>query len=149
MIDKTAFAAEMTILQDRFNRRDMTPETVARYLDFLNPLMTTEEFCVAAREVFNRDTFWPSPQRFLEVMRGEPRVIAQASWERLLGGARQGKLPDLSDVERDALKVVGGFVAIERCESPYRLGELRKAYERELAERLASPSHPLMLGGAS
>lgn len=141
MIDPTAFTEEMTILRDRFGRRDMTPETIARYLDYLDPIMTTAEFRAAAREIFNHDTWWPSPQRFLDAIRGEPRLIAEASWERMIAGARQGQRPTISDAESEALKAIGGFVAIERCESDYRLREMRKDYERALAQRL-QPTAP-------
>ena len=90
MIDPRVFAFEMTVLRDRFGRRDMTDETIARYLDFLDPLMTTEEFKAAAREVFNRDTFWPSPQRFLDAVRGDPKRLAEEAWTAMLEHAKRG-----------------------------------------------------------
>lgn len=108
MIDKPTFVAEMTILRDRFGRRDMTPETVARYLDFLGPRLTTAQFTQAAREIFNRDTFWPAPARFLEALQGgNAKELAEAAWTDMLRFARDGKYPpldSLDDATRAGLK---------------------------------------------
>lgn len=94
-IDPAVFAAEFTLLKERFNRRDLTSETSARYLDFLDARMSTAEFQAAAREIFNRDTFWPAPQRFLDAARGGAvRELAERDWTRALHLARRGIYPD-------------------------------------------------------
>lgn len=109
MIDRKVFAFEMTVLRDRFGRRDMTDETIARYLDFLDPLMETAEFQAASRAVFNRDTFWPSPQRFVEAIRGDPKQEAVKEWDRLLEAASKGQPGELSEAGKAALRAVGGW----------------------------------------
>jgi hypothetical protein len=146
VIDDITFAGEMTILQDRFGRRDITSETLARYYDYLSPRMNTETFTVAAREIFNRDTFWPSPLRFLEVLKGNPKALADDAWSRLIAAASKGAHPLLSDIEERALSAVGGFREIMYAEGNYKQDQLRKqfvgAYAREAEGQLERVSHP-------
>lgn len=106
-INAVTFAAEMTLLRDRFSRKDMTEEVTARYHDFLNQHLTTEEFVTAARAIFNDDTFWPSPMRFLEVIHRDPKGKAQLAWRLMLEHAKAGHFPPLNDLDeatRAALK---------------------------------------------
>lgn len=140
MIDKTVFAAEMTILRDRFGRRDMTAETIARYLDFLDPQLTTEQFQAAAREIFNRDTFWPSPARFLEAIQGNPKAMADEAWSSILEHAKRGAYPELATLPppvRAALKAVP-MREIMYADTDFKLSRLRKdfseAYTRAAAK---------------
>lgn len=108
MIDPVTFAAEMTILQNRFpGARNMPKEVIARYLDYLEAHLTTSEFVAAAREIFNQDTFWPSPARFVEIIQGNPKQMADDAWTAMLEHARKGSYPQLATLPaptRAALK---------------------------------------------
>lgn len=139
MIDKATFAAEMTILRDRFGRRDMTAETIARYLDFLEERLSTEDFVRAAREIFNKDTFWPSPVRFLEVVKGDPKAMADDAWAAMLAHARKGSYPELATLPpatRAALKAAPLREIMYASE--YELNRLKRefvdAYQRATDE---------------
>lgn len=142
MIDKAVFAAEMTLLRDRFGRRDMTPETIARYHDYLAPRLDTTQFRSAAREIFNRDTFWPAPARFLEVLQGgSARELAEGMWSEMMRLAARGKHPARDTLDaptRAALQAVGGHREIQFCESDAKLARLKRefttAYERAATE---------------
>lgn len=150
MIDPRVFAFEMTVLRDRFGRRDMTDETIARYLDYLGPLMTTEEFKAAAREVFNRDTFWPSPQRFLDAIRGDPKRLAEEAWAAMLEHAKRGEYPALEtlpEVTRAALKAVP-LREIMYADSDIKLARLKREFTEAHQHAAGAQVGPLALPSA-
>lgn len=150
MIDPRVFAFEMTVLRDRFGRRDMTDETIARYLDYLGPLMTTEEFKVAAREVFNRDTFWPSPQRFLDAIRGDPKRLAEEAWTAMLEHAKRGEYPALDalpEATRAALKAVP-LREIMYADTDIKLARLKREFVDAHQHAVAPSAGPLALPAA-
>lgn len=130
MIDMTTFVAEMTILKDRFGRRDMTAETIARYHDFLNPRLNTIEFQGAARVIFNKDRFWPPPQRFIDAAQGGSDTdLAEESWQTILTLARQGTYPvphELPNEVRAALKAAPMREIMNADD--FALGRLRKDF---------------------
>lgn len=150
MIDPRVFAFEMTVLRDRFGRRDMTDETIARYLDYLGPLMTTEEFKAAAREIFNRDTFWPSPQRFLDAIRGDPKRLAEEAWTAMLEHAKRGEYPALEtlpEATRAALRVVP-LREIMYADSDIKLARLKREFTEAHQHAAGVQVGPLALPAA-
>ena len=145
MIDKAVFTREISLLQERFGRELSNP-VIIRYLEFLNDRMTTLEFESAAREIFNRDTFWPSPVRFLEAVRGDPQGGAEDAWAELMDAAAQGKTPVLAGKLETAVRAVGGFREIMYAEGQFKQEQLRKqfvsAFKREAERELDRPSVP-------
>lgn len=153
MIDPVTFAAEMTILQNRFpGARNMPKEVIARYLDFLGERLTTQEFVAAAREIFNQDTFWPSPARFVEAVQGNPKQMADDAWATMLEHARKGTYPELATLPtatRAALKAAP-MREIMYATSDFELNRLKRefvdAHQRATghsdARALPEPSRP-------
>lgn len=131
MIDPVTFAAEMTILQNRFpGARNMPKEVIARYLDFLGERLTTQEFVTAAREIFNQDTFWPSPARFVEAVQGNPKQMADDAWATMLEHARKGTYPELATLPtptRAALKAAP-MREIMYATSDFELNRLKREF---------------------
>lgn len=131
MIHPAIFAAEMRLLQERFNRRDLTRETLARYHEYLTPRLTDAQFQHAARTIFNTDTFWPSPERFIDAAHGGAITeLAERDWQRVLTTARAGKR-----LKRDHLPapVRAGLAAapmhqIHTADEAYELPRLRSAF---------------------
>lgn len=138
MIDDVVFSAEMTILRDRFGRQNMTTETIARYLDYLDAKLTTAEFQAAAREIFNRDTFWPSPQRFVEAVRGDPHAAAEEAWNQLMSAAAKGGAPTPEALT--TLRALGVTFRDVSTSSEYQLTQLGKRFRAHL-ERATEPAH--------
>lgn len=130
MLDDVVFAAEMTLLEDRFSRRPLTTETKVRYYEFLSEHLTTQEFQAAAREIFNRDQFWPSPSRFVEAVRGNPKQLAASEWQQLVDQMRSNSHDPtvLSDAGRNALRAAGGFKMLLHAESDFALNQVRKEF---------------------
>lgn len=148
MLDDVVFAAEMTLLEDRFSRRPLTTETKVRYYEFLSQHLTTEEFQVAARVIFDRDQFWPSPQRFVDAVHGNAKQLANAEWVTLLEHMRDGArdLTGISATGHAALRVAGGFKALLHAESDFALNQVRNAfldaYEAARESKSAAPVLP-------
>lgn len=97
MIHPATFAGEMRILQERFSRKDLTKETLARYYRYLTDRLTDAQFRHAAQVIFNTDTFWPSPARFIDAAHGGSIAeLAERDWQRVMTLVRQGHPPDLA-----------------------------------------------------
>ena len=123
MIDHTTFGREMALLSDRFNRQVSKP-VMARYYETLSATLTTEQFETAARVVFDQDTFWPSPARFLEAAGRDRKSEAEAAWELTMSEVRSGRAKPLSEYDPAhayALKAVGKNVRLARVPTPEKL----------------------------
>ncbi len=143
MIDQDVFNIEWAVICERCNR-DPSQVLAARYYQALSPRMTTEEFRVAARVVFEEREFLPRPVDFIEAIRPSVEAEALVQWElceqvmagstkalermspagkrtvQLLGGTdrlRNTKLDEIPFVRRDFLKLFGDAEEIHRREA--------------------------------
>jgi len=155
MLDRTVFLREMALLADRFGR-DASPETIGRYYDTLRERVSTSEFEAAARFVFDNDSFWPSPARFVEVARGNPKEEAEREWRVLLDSCTRGDRGVLLSPDgAAAMRAAGGWNAVAYCGDDHDLARRRREFigefvaRRDMAERasrgLPTPVPPLML----
>lgn len=130
MINKTIFAAEMTLLEDRFNRQNLTTATKARYYEFLSARLSTEEFQQAARTIFDHDTYWPAPVRFVEAVHGNPRELAASEWADIQAAIKDGDtdLAFLSPAGVAALRAAGGWQAVYAAPSEIALDRARRLF---------------------
>lgn len=113
MLDRQAFVQELHALADRFNRK-VSDEMARRYYEDLAH-MNTNEFLAAAKVIYRGDTFWPAPNRFLEVVEMDPASEAEAAWEQALEEAKAGQGKPYSSyapAHAAALRAVGGTVRI-------------------------------------
>ena len=133
MLNRAVFVREMTLLHDRFGR---TPNehVIGRYYDTLRDRLTTEEFEQAARFVFDQDSFWPAPARFIELAQGNAKDDAAREWARLLGScARNDRNVLLSPEGAAAMRAVGGWNAVAYCEGDVNLDRKRVGFARAFA----------------
>jgi len=98
-IDRAVFAREMTLLAERFNRSDLSAQLRQRYFDFLDARMGSAQFEASARTIFNADTFWPAPARFLEALGLDPSSEAEEAWQLALREASSGLARPLSEYD--------------------------------------------------
>lgn len=137
MIDRTSFTRDFTLLMDRFGRQ-MSEPTIAEYFRILNAELTTPEFETACSVIFRLDTYFPSPQRFIDAARGSATENGQGEWDELVRLASKGdtNLEGLSPRAVGAMRAAGGWNAIAYAEGPVALATARKrfleAYERGL-----------------
>ena len=128
MLDRAAFIREMTLLHDRFGR---TPNehVIGRYYDTLRDRLSTPEFEQAARFVFDHDSFWPPPARFIELAQGNPKDDAEREWVALVDACQRGDRGIILSPEGGAaMRSVGGWSAVAYCEGDRSLDAKHRAF---------------------
>lgn len=130
MIDRRVFTAEFTLLLERFGR-DPHQLLIARYFDYLNARLTTEEFTAAARKIFEEARYWPAPIDFIEAAKGDPKRLAAEAWGQLLTAAQRGRPHDAPPDAIAALKRAGATFRDVETASDYRLAELERTFKTE------------------
>lgn len=135
MLDRTVFMREMALLEERFARQHSAP-VLARYYETLGARLTTEQFATAARQVFDRDTFWPAPQRFIDLALGSTRGRAREEWQAIMRSFKDvaGLRPQLSAAARAALDAAGGWHAVGTADMTYALPRLERAFLESYVE---------------
>jgi hypothetical protein len=121
VIDHKVFAAEMKLLQERFNKQ-MSDPVFARYFEFLSAHLSTAEFQQAAIAIFNEERFFPAPVDFVNRLRGDVESQANRAWARLLRAIQTGTRAYFEGAEKQALEEIGGRWAVEHCASDRDLG---------------------------
>lgn len=129
-INPETLAGELEILADRFQGRKLMDVTLDRYAEYLEQHLSEEDFLHAARIIFNRDTYFPSPQRFVEVIHGNARELAAEAWADIQAAIKEGStdLDFLSPAGRAALKAAGGWQAVYAAPSEIALDRARRAF---------------------
>src|SRR5690625_6757466 len=100
--------------------------------------------------MFENDTYWPSPLRFVEAARGNPAQLAGSEWDQLMIALKENpaELP-VTDRGRAALKAVGGYRALMET-TDYSLESLRKRFQGAYAEAgREKPGTSVMPGAAA
>ena len=128
MLARAVFVREMAFLEERFNR-EHTDQVLARYYDTLSARLTTEEFAAAARYVFDHDSFWPPPARFIELAQGNPKEDATREWVALVDACSRGDRDALLSPAGEAgMRAAGGWAAIAYAEGEYALSARQRAF---------------------
>lgn len=129
-IDRTTFTREFTLLLERFGREPHQLMT-ARYFEYLNARLTTEEFETAARKLFEEARYWPAPIEFLHAAKGDPKQLANDAWNALEKAMKTGRPQDVPGEALQTLRRIGATYRDLQEASEYRLGELQRAFKAE------------------
>lgn len=131
MIDKSAFRDVWAVLEERFGKEHSGP-TRAMYYQSLSEKLSTEEFKVAARRLFDSAEFFPKPDDFVEEVRGDTETRALKSWETVDQVVRGfASRDELTDEAERTVKLMGGMrqLRMTRDENwPHRRREFLKLY---------------------
>lgn len=131
MISQQQFIEAFAILEDRFNR-ELSAPTISAYHSILSEELTVEEFQQACRECFRRDTFFPAPQRLIDLARGgSEEEQAEQAWhavQEVLGGTERLDWSAMSAPLKAALRVASPGAIMEA--SAAQLHQLRKDFVR-------------------
>lgn len=144
MLDKKTFLREIAILAELFNRPALSEVLVGRYYDYLDQHLTTEQFEQAARQIFAEDQYWPAPIRFLHAAKGDPQQLARQEWDALIAEATAGKLADLTDQGKTALRAIGGWSTVAYANQA-ALPSLRRAFLESYSSTQSEPEPALQL----
>ena len=129
-LEMDVFVREMALLHERFGRAP-SDVIIARYYGTLSQRLSTSEFEAAARYVFDHDNFWPSPARFIELAKGNPKDDAEREWTVLLDACSRGDRNVLLSPEgAAAMRAVGGWNAVAYCENTSALAAKHREFVR-------------------
>lgn len=153
-VDRRVFTAEFTLLLERFGR-EPHQLLIARYFEYLDARLTTEEFQAAARRLFEEARFWPAPVEFLHAAKGDPKQLAGEAWQALIKALKAGRPHDAPPEAIAILKRSGAtFRDLEEA-SEHRLAQLERAFKAEHeatpapAQQRRLPGETLTLEGSS
>ena len=134
------------MIADRFGREVSEPVMLG-YYDHLAKHLTTDEFQAAARHIFNEDTYWPAPARFVELAKGKPAELAEADWQKLLASCSRGdtNIETFSPEAIAGMRAAGGWRGVAYAAEGYALDARKRefkatwlaAHENEKITRLA------------
>lgn len=99
MIDPELFGAEFTLLEERFARASSEP-ILHRYYAYISARLTDEQFQQASITIFNEDTFFPTPKRFIDAVHGTLEDQAAVEWSNLLEAHQNNTRADVSAIAR-------------------------------------------------
>lgn len=144
-VDRRVFTAEFTLLLERFGR-EPHQLLIARYFEYLDARLTTEEFQAAARKLFEEARFWPAPVEFLHAAKGDPKQLAGEAWQALIKALKAGRPHDAPPEAIAILKRSGATYRDLEEASEHRLAQLERAFK---AEHEATPptAQPRLLPG--
>lgn len=127
-INPDVLAGELEILVNRFHGHKLLDVVLDRYAAYIDRHLSESEFLLAAQVIFENDTYWPSPLRFVEAARGNPKERAVSEWGQLMIALKDNpaELP-LTDRGRAALKAVGGYRALMEA-TDYGMEKLHKRF---------------------
>ena len=145
MIDRQVFGREFSVLLERFGRAgEVGDELIRRYLEFLDSQLSTQEFELASRTIFEEDQFFPSPRRFVDVVKGNAKDLAERDWQHLQQLVRDnaGSLDSMSPTARAALKAAGGWAAVAFAADEFALRQAKRAFLDAHISQATAPSRP-------
>ena len=111
MIDQLVFLEEIGILMDWFEK-DFEEATLKRLHQRLSQHLSTEEFKLAANQVFDTAKFFPRVCDFVSAIKGDPETQALKEWEQCIKAAAwndKEMIAHLSTQGQSALHLVGGL----------------------------------------
>ena len=146
------FAAAWTVLEDRYNRKH-NAQTVKIYRDILESELTAAEFTDACRAAFRMETFFPSPQKLIDLGKGgqDFNLRALAAWDTCMTRFLAGDAAtDSGTIERrliNSLTHGAGLRMIETKQLDFMKREFVQRYAAELSQQAVSV--PLELPNAA
>jgi len=144
MLDRDAFTTEIGQLAERFNRT-VSNDMARRYYRALKS-MDTDAFMSAATLIYNSDTFWPPPNRFMEAAGLDAKTLAETAWQTALEEASSGTARPYSDyppAHATALRAVGGNTVIGRTNQD-RLSFLKRDFIQAFRAHHERSTNPVL-----
>lgn len=132
------FAAAWTVLEDRFNRKHNS-QTVLIYRELLEADLTAVEFSDACRAAFRVESFFPSPQKLIDLGRKELDfdTLALEAWDacltRFLAGEPTTQAGTLERELMNSVTLGAGLGAYKTDRLPWMRREFLERYAARLS----------------
>lgn len=111
MIDNHVFSAGLTLLCTHYNR-ELQPEVLRIWKEYLDAVLTTEQFQQAIKLTLLESRFFPTAKDLVEAVTGGSDTLALSDWELCVKAAARADremLSALSVQGQNALHLVGGL----------------------------------------
>lgn len=116
MIDSQVFSVGLTLLCTHYDRQ-LQPEVVRIWKEYLDSQLTTEQFQQAIRITILESRFFPTAKELIEAVKGSGEVQPLEEWDACLKAsarADNSMVANLSEQGKFALQSIGGL---------YKLGQ--------------------------
>jgi hypothetical protein len=117
MIDQKVLTTKLLLIAKHF-QKDLLPEVMSVWAEYLNAELTTDEFEQAVKEVILHSRFFPTAGEFVEKIKGNKEAQAIREWQSVVTAAagREEAIAYLSTRGKVALQAVGGLRVIALSE---------------------------------
>ncbi|WP_341531394.1 hypothetical protein WKK05_37415 (plasmid) [Nostoc sp. UHCC 0302] len=133
MITKLKFDNGIALLEKHF-RRELCPEAIAIWSEYLNEHLDDQEFTCAVKEAILTLDFFPSAKKLVEFATASYEVQAIADWRMIIRAAKSSNeqwqleiLQPLKERAHVALKAIGGLQPVAMAEE-WQLHRLEKQF---------------------
>ena len=139
MIESGMFLECLSLLSNHYNRQ-LQPEVIRIWKDYLDSQLNTEQFQQAIKMTLLESRFFPTAKELVEMVKGDAETQAAQEWELCIKAAARNDrevIAQLSAQGQSALQLVGGL---------YKLGlateeELRWLKKEFVAVGKATPTN--------
>lgn len=111
MIDDSIFSKGLTLLCVHYNR-ELQPEVVRIWKEYLDAKLSTEQFQQAVKTVLLENRFFPTAKELVEAIGGNSDTNSLKEWELCVKAAARSDrtlLQELSSQGHSALYLIGGL----------------------------------------
>jgi hypothetical protein len=121
MIDQKVLTTKLLLIAKHF-QKDLLPEVMSVWAEYLNAELNTDEFEQAVKEVILHSRFFPTAGEFVEKIKGNKEAQAIREWQSVVTAAagREEAIAYLSTRGKVALQAIGGLRAIALAEDRLR-----------------------------
>ena len=119
MIDQQVFLRGITLMSNHYDRK-LAPEVLGIWKEYLDKVLTTEQFQQAVKMTILSSRFFPTAKELVEAIKGDEGVQAQQEWEVCIKAAvrEEYSIADsLTPQGKFALRAVGGVSELGRTNS--------------------------------
>lgn len=116
MIDQQVFLTGITLMSNHYDRK-LAPEIIGIWKEYLDKVLTTEQFQQAVKMTILSSRFFPTAKELVEAIKGDEGVQAQQEWDVCVKAAVRAEhsiADSLTPQGKFALRAVGGVSELGR-----------------------------------
>jgi len=111
MIESGMFLECLSLLSNHYSRQ-LQPEVIRIWKDYLDSQLSTEQFHQAVKQILLESRFFPTAKELVEMVKGDAETQAMHEWELCIKAAARNDrevMAQLSTPGQSALHLVGGL----------------------------------------
>jgi hypothetical protein len=118
VVDKKLFTQLLSEMAEYYGRK-LPPAILQVWYTTIAALMSNAEFQKAFEQIIFSEQYMPTPEKFLEMVKGSSDALAHSDWELCVQAAARADremLSDLSPQGKSALYLIGGLHKLGQAE---------------------------------